>query len=475
MTLILNKCRKAAMTLLLLASMTTVTQAADELPDLKVQGNQLVDPTGKAVVLHGVMDTPNRYFNSWRWQGWKPGYGDEDVQPCLNYFEKLFTAITDHEQGAYCNVFRLHLDPCWTNDPSIPLVGDGGENNISQFSKKRLINYWNKLYSELVKKALAHGLYVIIRPPGVCPHDIKVGDAYQEYLKTVWGVVASSTLMKENAGKVSIELANEPVDVYDSNDKKNSSVALRDFFQPVVDAIRARGFKGIIWVPGSGWQSWYNNYSQYPIVDPENNFGYAVHVYPGWYGASDKSYNHQSFINQFHYQVPVVDTNPIMVTEIDWSPENPDGQGKYNEWGEWVLPNYGTWGTASTSKWGNAWKAVHDHYGNIGMTLTSTDDLVDIGEYLKTGKVIPSFSVAKNKGLYEECCAYTCFEWYKDWYKAQYDTAVEGIDADNSDVVERKYYNLQGVQINRPTGEPYIYKEVRRSGKTTKIKVCNIR
>ena len=76
--------------------------------------------------------------------------------------------------------------------------------------------------------------------------------------------------------------------------------------------------------------------------------------------------------------MPVVDTKPIMVTEIDWSPENPDGEGKYNEWGEWVLPNYGTWGTASTSKWGNAWKAVHDHYANIGMTLTSTDDLVDI-------------------------------------------------------------------------------------------------
>lgn len=471
-------CHSIASRLLLVATVLFTNLSAfsqNELPDLKVSGKHLVDPEGNKVVLHGVMDTPNRYFNGWRWQGWKPAYNDEDVQPCLDYFEKLFTAITDHEQGAYCTVFRLHLDPCWTNDPNLPLVGDGGENNISQFSKSRLIRYWNKLYSEIVKKALAHGLYVILRPPGVCPHDIKVGDAYQTYLQTVWATVSAANYLKDNAGKVSIELANEPVDVYDSNGQKNSSVALRDFFQPIVDAIRANGFNGILWVPGSGWQSWYNNYAQYPITDPADNFGYAVHCYPGWYGASDKSYNHQSFINQFHAQVPVVDTNPIMVTEIDWSPENPDGEGKYNEWGEWVLPNYGTWGTASTSKWGNAWKAVHDHYGNIGMTLTSTDDLVDIDEYLKSGTVRPNFTAAKDKGLYEECCAYTCFEWYKEWYEAQQTTAIEGIDADNVDVISRKYYNLQGMEISGPTRAPYIYKEVKRNGKTTKIKVCNMK
>ena len=49
-------------------------QTTTELPALKVSGKQLVDPTGKAIQLHGVMDTPNRYFNGWRWQSWKPGY-----------------------------------------------------------------------------------------------------------------------------------------------------------------------------------------------------------------------------------------------------------------------------------------------------------------------------------------------------------------------------------------------------------------
>ena len=315
---------------LLVLFMAVAMKAEGELSPLRVMGKHLVDDNGKAVTLHGVMDTPNRYFNGWRWQGWKPAYNGEDVPPCIEYFEKLYQALTDHKQGAYCTVFRLHLDPCWTNDPNLPLVGDVGEHNISQFSKTRLIKYWKTLYTPLIKKALAHGLYVVIRPPGVCPHDIKVGDAYQEYLKTVWGAVTSATkFLNENAGKVSIELANEPVDVYDGKGKKNSPVALRDFFQPIVDVIRENGFKGIIWVPGSGWQSWYNNYAKNPIVDPEDNYGYAVHCYPGWYNSSagnnDKT-NKESMRRQFETQVPVVKTNPVIVTEIDWSPLKP-GEG----------------------------------------------------------------------------------------------------------------------------------------------------
>ena len=89
------------------------------LPALRVEGKNLVDANGKIVVLHGVMDTPNRYFNGWRWQQWKADYSESDIQPCLEYFSKQFSAITDKEQGAYCTVFRLHMDPCWTNNSFI--------------------------------------------------------------------------------------------------------------------------------------------------------------------------------------------------------------------------------------------------------------------------------------------------------------------------------------------------------------------
>ena len=118
-----------AMTMLSMAGL-----AADNLPALRVQGKNLVDANGKTVVLHGVMDTPNRYFNGWRWQQWKADYSESDIKPCLEYFSKQFSAITDKKQGAYCTVFQLHMDPCWTNDPKKKAENEA---DISAFDMKR--------------------------------------------------------------------------------------------------------------------------------------------------------------------------------------------------------------------------------------------------------------------------------------------------------------------------------------------------
>ena len=454
---------------LALALMSMAGHAADNLPDLHVEGKNLVDSEGKTVVLHGVMDTPNRYFNGNRWG--TGGYSVSDVTPCLDYFEKMFTAITDKSQGAYCTVFRLHMDPCWTNYNA---PAGTQENNIQYFSETRYKTFLSKLYVKLVEKALAHGLYVIVRPPGVCPQNIKVGDEYQAYLKKVWKLFASNATIQKNAGQVSIELANEPINVLLANGSK-SDMALHDFFQPVVDEIRATGFKGIIWVPGSGYQSNYVGYSKYPITDTENNFSYAVHVYSGWYGnMTDKSCDHNTFIKNFQAQVPMVTSKPIMVTEIDWSPEDPDkaSEGHYNEWGQWTQPNLGSWATASTSKWGLAWKAVHDHFGNIGMTLTHPQEYYDIDEYLKNGKVIPGFQNAKKHHLFEECCGYACMNWYKEWYLKQ-TTGVEETIANTADVKYTLFYNIEGQQVAKPQKGMYIIKQVLKDGKVRVRKVCN--
>lgn len=452
------------------ALMSMAGHAADNLPGLHVEGKNLVDSEGKTVVLHGVMDTPNRYFNGNRWG--TGGYNVNDVTPCLDYFEKMFTAITDKSQGAYCTVFRLHMDPCWTNYNA---PAGTQENNIQYFSEKRYETFLSKLYVKLVEKALAHGLYVIVRPPGVCPQNIKVGDEYQAYLKKVWKLFASNATIQKNAGQVSIELANEPINVLLANGSK-SDKALHDFFQPVVDEIRATGFKGIIWVPGSGYQSNYVGYSKYPITDTENNFSYAVHVYSGWYGnMTDKNCDHNTFIKNFQAQVPMVTSKPIMVTEIDWSPEDPDkaSEGHYNEWGQWTAPNLGTWATGSTSKWGLAWKAVHDHFSNIGMTITHPQEYYDIDEYLKTGKVQPGLQNAKKHNLFEECCSYACFNWYKDWYLKQ-TTGVEETIANTTDVKCTLYYNIEGQQVAKPQKGMYIIKQVLKDEKVRVRKVCNV-
>lgn len=452
------------------ALMSMAGLAADNLPALRVQGKNLVDANGKTVVLHGVMDTPNRYFNGNRWG--MGGYNVSDITPCLNYFEKMFTAITDKSQGAYCTVFRLHMDPCWTNYNA---PAGTQENNIKYFSEKRYETFLSKLYVKLVEKALAHGLYVIVRPPGVCPQNIKVGDEYQAYLKKVWKLFASNSIIKKYAGQVSIELANEPVNVQLA-DGSNSDKALHDFFQPIVDEIRSTGFKGIIWVPGSGYQSQYMGYAKYPITDSENNFSYSVHVYSGWYGnMTDANCDHNTFIRNFQNQVPMVTSKPIMVTEIDWSPNDPDkaSEGHYNEWNQWVAPNFGTWATGSTSKWGMAWKAVHDHFGNIGMTITHPQEYYDIDEYLNSGKVRPGLQNAKKHNLFEECCSYACFNWYKDWYLKQ-TTGVEETIANTTDVKYTLYYNIEGQQMAKPQKGMYIIKQLLKDGKVRVRKVCNV-
>ena len=380
------------------------------LAPLHQEGNQLKDSHGNTVVLHGVMDTPSPYFNGWRWGS---SATNSNLSKCVNYFDKLFTAITDNESGAYCNLFRLHLDPCWTNDPNATWTDEErslGEACIAHFSETRLKTYMRTLYWRIAQAGMKHGLYIIMRPPGVCPQTIQVGGEYQDYLLKVWDIVTQNDSILKYSGQISIELANEPVKVVDANGN-SSDRALYDFFQPIVDKIRANGFTGLIWVPGSGWQSNYKDYAKYPIQG--YNIGYAVHDYVGWYDTSDSSYDHDNAIAQFGKSVPVVNTNPIVITEVDWSPAN-NSSGHYDEHGNWVVGNYGTWATGSTSKWGNAYKAVLDYYGNISMTLSGTGCYIDIDEYINNGKVVPAF-----QGI-EEACGEACFDWYAEYAKENY-------------------------------------------------------
>ena len=418
-------------------------QGVKPLPSLHTEGRWLVDKHGNQVVLHGVMDTPSNYFNGGRWEGskalgWWDHYNDTGVTNCLAYFEKLFKGM----EKAKCDVFRLHMDPAWTNDPADGYVYAGsagqasdasGEADIKKFNPERYQKYLPQLYLKLAEMAMKYGMYVVVRPPGVCPHDLKVGDYYNQYLMYVWDVFSQQEFVKDHAGQISIELANEPVNLRNAQNQDDPK-ALHDYFQPIVNKIRENGFTGIIWAPGTGWQANYTSYATYPIEG--DNIGYAVHDYTGWYGCSDANPDPQNKIEQFHKQVPVVDTNPIIITEVDWSPENPSAQGHYNEHNEWVQPNYGTWSTGSTSKWGKAYKAMLDYYGNISMTLSGTGCLFDIDKLLSTGNVYPAFN-----GL-EEACGKACMDWYADYYQVYYPHADD--EAETGD-----FYTIESLKADQ--------------------------
>lgn len=420
--------------------------ATPYLPPLHVEGNVLKDVNGNKVVLHGVMDTPSMWFNSNRWNG---GYNSTGATNCKTYFKKLFKFLTAHEDGAYCNVFRLHMDPAWTNQTGSGYHGAGddfregftfnngkrydphgnevgGEANIYDFSKKAYETYLKSVYVPLALEALKAGMYCVVRPCGVCPGYIEVGDYYNDYLMYIWDTFSKNDSILKYSGQISIELANEPVTLKGKNGV-NSAKAKHDFFQPIVDKIRDNGFDGIIWAPGTGWQASYEDYAQYPIEGV--NIGYAVHNYSGWYGNDDGAYdrasNKESYktncINQFQKQVPVVTTNPIIITEVDWTPKNP-GTGHVNEHGDYVESNFGTWATASTSKWGVGYKAILDHFGNISMTLSSSDCYLDWNKSDATGHSYPAFKDAMTKAGKDpwDGSGVACFKWYEEYSKVDF-------------------------------------------------------
>jgi hypothetical protein len=81
--------------------------------------------------------------------------------------------------------------------------------------------------------------------------------------------------------------------------------------------------------------------------------------------------------------VPVTASAPLLINEFDW-----DSQ---------------TNGTAS--KWGNAFKQMVDHYGNISLSLAGIGQRIDIDAYLNSGKV----TAANSQDA--EACGVTCLKW----------------------------------------------------------------
>lgn len=115
------------------------------------------------------------------------------------------------------NFVRLHLDPYWSDDASMPYVRYEGH---ERFSETRFRKYLDELFVPMAEFFISKGMYVVIRPPGVCPNrepadkyqGIEVGDTYQQFLLKVWDIVSQHSKLKNNTG-IMFELANEPVHI----------------------------------------------------------------------------------------------------------------------------------------------------------------------------------------------------------------------------------------------------------------------
>ncbi|MCH5237047.1 MAG: cellulase family glycosylhydrolase [Muribaculaceae bacterium] len=372
-----------------------------EMPVLHVDGRYLKDDAGNIVNLHGFGQTYSPWFNE---QGSK--WSNYDVDKCLAYNKDLIDKIM--EAGWKVNFLRLHMDPYWSNTPGMSTTG---ENDISAFDMTRFRQYLSSVFIPMAEYAVSKGLYVVMRPPGVCPENIELGDDYQKYLKKVWGYVSTERKLVNNP-HIMFELANEPVNIKGTDGEYRSwgdpsFENLTAYFREIVDLMRNNGCNNILWIPGTGYQSQYAGYAKYPIKG--DNIGYAVHVYPGWYGSDAIEPSHElggqygggfsKFSEGWSNQIlPIAEKAPIMVTEMDWAPS------VYNA----------SWGKSITGKmlgegFGANFKVIADRTGNVSWMIFTGPEL------LAQFDSSPSNNQNNTFLTDPEACPWPVYHWFKEY------------------------------------------------------------
>ncbi len=357
------------------------------MPKLHIEGRYLKDSYGHIVNLHGFAQTYSPWFNE---RGTK--WNNYDVEGCLNYNRGIIDEISIADWKM--NFIRLHMDPYWSNNPG---QNTTGENDISAFNETRFKKYLDEVFVPMAEYAISKGMYVVMRPPGVCPEKIAVGDNYQQYLNKVWGIVSKHPKLKSNPN-IMFELANEPVNILGTDGTYGAGTQghydnLKTFFQTIVNTIRANS-ENIIWIPGLGYQALYAGYAVNPIEG--ENIGYAVHVYPGWFNSGQ---GYEPFQKGWDNQVqPVADFAPVIVTEMDWAPER-----HQKSWGK------DSTGVAGGSGFGANFKKIVDKCGNVSWLLfTGPELLAEYGNPNADADVVDFLTDP-------EACPTPVHKWYEEY------------------------------------------------------------
>lgn len=371
---------------------------ASVLPRLQVVGRYLKNERGETVNLHGFAQTYSPFFNQNSWNNY-------DVSGCLRYNQRLIDKMLD--AGWKMNFIRLHMDPYWSDDPTQESVRYEGH---ERFSQVRFEKYLSEVFIPMAEYAMKKGLYVVMRPPGVCPEKIAVGDDYNTFLEQVWSIVSRHPGIKDNSG-IMFELANEPINIlgtdgtYGSNGQVYFNNA-KKFFQTIVDKIRANS-SNIIWVPGLAYQSSFSGYVSNPVEGA--NIGYAVHAYPGWYGSDAEEPSaelggvtgggYESFQRGWDAQVkPITNIAPVMVTEMDWAPAKYD-----SSWGKSIT------GTVGEAGFGANFKYIADNTGNVSWLVFTDCSLL---AQFKDEEGVPGAYTFLND---PEACPWPVYHWFKEY------------------------------------------------------------
>ena len=415
------------MALLMTVSNETMAWRGMRMPELFVKGRYLMakDMNGNdsIVNLHGFGQTYSPYFNGYAWCKNPDGsvnWGKtKDAAACVKWNKEQISKMLD--AGWKVNWMRLHMDPAWSNNETKVRQWENAnpgkyysENLILAFDMNLFKKYLDEIFIPMAEYAIENGIYVVMRPPGVCPENLAIGDEYQEYLIKVWTYVCNHEKLKNNP-YIMFELANEPVNMKGDDGQythwnESSQKNCTKYFQKIVDEIRAIGCNNILWVPGLCWQQNYQGYVKYPVVDSEDGLGigYAVHCYPGWYGSDSEvasveqkvetsGAGYVEFNSGWTNSISgVAAKSPILVTEMDWAPKKYD-----SSWGK------ATTGIEGGVGFGANFRFIMDKTGNVSwMLFTDADKLAKYDDSKPDGKTFYTDP---------EACVRPIYRWYKQY------------------------------------------------------------
>lgn len=349
---------------------STVTKPT---PPLHVEGNQLKDPAGNSVLLHGWMQPTSSWFNGqgkwyndpWDWTKLESLLLRSGVSDFLEYMNEVATLMSDpsprygRDHGWHCSFVRVNTDSVGGWSSSRGLI------NPDQFDawiENFLVPYANHLQT--------HGLYLVLSATGPMVVNVdgdmskNASEGTQSRLMTFWERVSSAPGVK-NADNIMFELMNEPVliESVPGNDdwgmqRKVYFEAFTQWLQPIIDVIRNTGANNVIWVPTLEWQGSPHQWVDYPFSG--ENIGVAVHFYPAYGGVFDNARNLQNLWDR-QYKL-AADRWPMIITEMFWTPHPDD---------PWNLVN------GSTDGFGKSIKKAIDNQGNVSYMIGFISDLLD--------------------------------------------------------------------------------------------------
>ncbi|GIO16283.1 hypothetical protein J19TS2_58380 [Cohnella xylanilytica] len=365
---------------------------------LRVSGNQLVNSNGQPVLLSGWHQPSGSYWTYQNSSYYLNRNGGNRHAATLEYLKEITDTFTTtsgkygSSHGWYMNQVRLFIDREDMGDVAAGTYNFAGLQAVTQNVIIPYINY-----------AKTKGVYVTLGLDFTILNNQATTQANLDKFNQIWGYLSSQPGIK-SADNVMFELINEPVLSYANGgwggnpaepDFADHWNALKNFQNSIISTIRNNGADNVIWAAGLGWDQYYQLCATYPLTDPLNNVGYAVHWYPGYGAHDDYATLQQIWDNTIK---PCADQYPINITETTWFKTLP-GDSSY-----WELFN------GSNEGFGKNTKAIFTAAGNVSIAVHMNGFLLEAGP--RSSFADPTAGLKYDGNAARDGMARFLFEWY---------------------------------------------------------------